>query len=52
MEQKANIVNFFLPNLVFNHSPYLSDLAPCDYFLFPKLKMKLNGKQFNTILDI
>jgi len=37
--------------LVLNHFPYLL-LAPYDYFLFPKLKMKLKGKQFDTILDI
>jgi transposase len=25
------------------HPPYSPDLAPCDFFLFPKLKMKLKG---------
>jgi hypothetical protein len=25
------------------HPPYLLDLAPCDFILFPKLKVKLNG---------
>ena len=25
------------------HPPYSLDLAPCDFFLFPKLKMKLKG---------
>lgn len=28
------------------HSPYSPDLAPCDFFLFPKLKEKLRGKKF------
>jgi hypothetical protein len=25
------------------HPPYLPDVAPCDFALFPKLKMKLKG---------
>jgi transposase len=25
------------------HPPYSPDLAPCDFTLFPKLKMKLKG---------
>jgi hypothetical protein len=33
------------------HPPYLSDLAPCDFNLFPKLKMKLRG-HFETVSDI
>lgn len=28
---------------VFNQPPYLPDLAPCGFFLFPKLKMALKG---------
>jgi len=28
------------------HPPYSPDLAPCDFFLFPKLKMKLKGRRF------
>jgi len=39
-------VNFLLPALILN-SPYSSDLAPCDYCWFPKLKMKLKEKQFD-----
>jgi len=27
-------------------------LAPCDFFLFPKLKLKLKGRQFDTIEEI
>jgi hypothetical protein len=34
------------------HPPYLLDLAPCDYALFPKLKMKLKGRSFETVCDI
>jgi hypothetical protein len=28
------------------HPPYLPDLAPYDFALFPKLKMKLKGRCF------
>jgi hypothetical protein len=32
--------------------PYLLDLAPCDFTLFPKLKMKLKGQRFEIVSDI
>jgi hypothetical protein len=36
-------------NMVFvPHPPYLLDLAPCNFALFPKLKMKLKGQRFET----
>lgn len=28
------------------HAPYLPNLAPSDYFLFPNIKKWLNGKIF------
>jgi len=28
------------------HPPYSPDLAPCDFFLFPNLKMSLVGQKF------
>jgi hypothetical protein len=34
------------------HPPYSPDLAPCDFALFPKLKMKLKGQLFETQSDI
>jgi len=37
----AAILNKFLANrnvVLFHHPPYSPDLAPADYFLFPKLK--------------
>ena len=37
---------------VLNHPPYSPDLAPADYFLFPKLKLHLKGTKFETIEDI
>ena len=33
------------------HSPYSPDLSPPDYFLFPKLKMKLKGRQFADVAE-
>ena len=30
------------------HPPYSLDLAPCDFFLFSKLKEHFKGKQFNS----
>jgi hypothetical protein len=33
------------------HPPYLLDSAPCDFTLFPKLKIKLKGR-FETVSDI
>ncbi len=37
---------------VLHHPPYSLDLAPADYFLFPKLKLQLKGKRFEDIQTI
>jgi hypothetical protein len=37
---------------VIPHPPYSPDLAPCDFFLFPKIKLKLKGRRFDTIQEI
>ena len=34
------------------HPPYSPDLAPSDYYLFPKLKSVLRGKRFETNNDV
>jgi len=34
------------------HPPHLPDLAPSDFFLFPKPKMKLKGRRFQTLEEI
>ncbi|PNF21909.1 hypothetical protein B7P43_G03600 [Cryptotermes secundus] len=34
------------------HPPYSPDLAPCDFFLFPKMKIKLKGLRFDTAEEI
>ena len=35
------------------HPPYSPDLAPCDFWLFPKLKEKLKGfRRYETIKEM
>jgi hypothetical protein len=38
--------------IIIPHPPYLLGLAPCDFSLFLKLKMKLKGQRFETVSDI
>jgi hypothetical protein len=38
--------------VIIPHPPYSPDLAPCDFALFPKFKMKLKGRRFETVSDI
>jgi len=45
----------FLSNkniMVCPHPPYSPDLAPCDFWLFPKVKMTMQGKRFELIQEI
>jgi hypothetical protein len=37
---------------VFPHPPYCHELAPFDFFLFPKMKLKLKRRRFDTIEEI
>jgi hypothetical protein len=37
---------------VISHPPYFPDLAPCNFFLFPKMKFKLKGRWFDTTEEI
>jgi hypothetical protein len=37
---------------VIPYPPYSPDLALCDFFLFPKLKLKLKARWFDTIEEI
>ncbi|VVC38688.1 Transposase, type 1 [Cinara cedri] len=37
---------------VVSQPPYSPDLAPCDYFLFPKIKIALKGKRFQDVDEI
>jgi hypothetical protein len=34
--------------VVILHPPYSLDLAPCDFALFPKLKMQLKGRRLKV----
>jgi hypothetical protein len=34
--------------VIISHPPYLLQLDPCDFALFPKLKMKMMGRRFET----
>jgi hypothetical protein len=33
-------------------SPFSPDLALCDFFLFPKIKLKLKGRRFDSTEEI
>ena len=51
----AALVKKFLANrnvAVLHHPPYSPDLAPADYFLFPKFKFPLKGRHFQTVEEI
>jgi hypothetical protein len=37
---------------VIPHSLHSPDLEPCDFFLFPKMKLKLKGRHFVTNEEI
>ena len=37
---------------VLPHPPYSPDLAVCGFSLFPKLKLKLKGHHFGTMVNI
>ena len=37
---------------VLPHPSYSPDLAPCDFYLFPKVELKLKGHHFGTIENI
>ena len=52
---KAIIVNEFLAKTsanIIEQPPYSPDMAPADFFLFPKLKLPLRGTRFQSIEDI
>jgi hypothetical protein len=48
------VQRFLVKNLIMklDHPPYSPDLAPCDFWLFPKLKTALKGHRFSDIADI
>jgi len=38
--------------MVCPHRPYSLDLALCDFWLFPKVKMTMKGKRIEWIQDV
>ena len=38
--------------VILSHPPYSLDLASCDFFLFPKMKIQLKGRRFDTVEEI
>jgi len=50
----ASVCPFLTPkNVTILYDPlYSPDLSPSDYFLFPKLKMKLKGLHFADVAEI
>ena len=34
------------------HPPYSPDLAPCDFFLFPRMKGQKKGKRFADVREV
>jgi hypothetical protein len=34
------------------HPPHSPDLAPCEFFFFPKMKFKPKGRRFDAIEEI
>ena len=37
---------------VLEHAPYSPDLAPCDLYLFPKIKSTLKGTRFESMEEV
>ena len=44
---KRFLAKYSIP--VLDHPPYSPDLAPCDFYLFPKVKSALKGTRFESI---
>lgn len=44
---KTFLANHNIP--ILDHPPYSPDLAPCDFFLFPKVKSALKGTRFESV---
>ena len=54
IKKPASVCQFLLPKKITTlyHPPYSPDLSPPDYFLLPKLKMKIKGLHFADVADI
>jgi hypothetical protein len=50
----SSVQKFLAPEnmLVVPHPPYSPDLAPCDFFLFPRMKSQLKWCNFQDVTEI
>jgi hypothetical protein len=46
----GNIANYGIP--VVQQPPYTHDMAPCDFWMFPKLKVPLKGRDLTTLTPL
>ena len=51
-EQKQRRMEVAQESLTMPQPPYSPDMAPCNFFLFPKIKRTLKGGRFTAIDDI
>ena len=51
-EQKQRRMEVAQESLTMPQPPYSPDMAPCDFFLFPKIKRTLKGRRFTAKDDI
>jgi hypothetical protein len=53
-KQRRLHISFLAKNSItkMDHPPYSPDLAPCDFWLFPKLKNALKGQRFANLPDL
>ena len=51
-EQKQRRMEVAQESLTMPQPPYMPDMAPSDFFLFPKIKRTLKGRRFTAIDDI
>ena len=46
--QKSATIQEYLKESGLDHPPYIPDLSPCDFYLFPRLKEMLEGHRFES----
>jgi len=51
-EQKVHVKFCFLLGKSAPHPTYSPDLAPCDFFLFPRMKGQKKGKRFADVREV
>ena len=50
-QQDLRILDYLSKNRIvtISHSPYSSDMAPCDFYLFGKLHLAMKGKRYADV---